>query len=455
MEVTQRADIQTIWEGASRVIKEYIPTNSFNTWLSGVYPLKIDDDGKTIVLGVPNELTRSWIQKNYHNILASEIIKINPNIRNVKLIISRRVNKKTKKVLSQPKNLPLDLKSFDKETNLNPDLVFEEFIVAPYNRFAHTAAQAIIEKFGTLYNPFYVYGPTGVGKTHLLQAIGNKIKQINPSMNVFYTTTETFMENYINSIKKDRIKEFRNAYQNYQLFIIDDVHFLQKSESTLVEIFHLFNALVNKNAQIVLSSDQPPAELEKMEDRIRTRLNSGVVIDIEKPKHEDMRIVCSEKAEKMGLKLTRDAVDYIVENIPQNIREIGGALNSIHLHTAGNDTPKKVDLLDAKKYIKNHVRAKTAVSHERMIEIVCDFYKIKPDLLSTKLRKKEVVHARQLIMYVFREHLDLSYSFIGKQFGNRDHTTVMHACTKIQKALQDNPSTQRELEIIIKRMDIA
>lgn len=454
MEVTQPTDIQMLWSGASKVIKEYISVNSFNTWLSGVYPLKFDDDGKTIVLGVPNELTRSWIQKNYHNILASEIAKIDPDIRNVKLIISRRVTKKPGKVAVQQKNLPLDLKSFDRETNLNPDLVFENFIIAPYNRFAHTAAHAIIEKFGTLYNPFYIYGPTGVGKTHLLQAIGNRVKQINPSMNVFYTTTEAFMENYINAIKKDRIKEFRSTYQNYQLFIIDDVHFLQKSESTVVEVFHLFNALVNKNAQIVLSSDQPPAELEKMEDRIRTRLNSGVVIDIEKPKYEDMCIVCTEKAEKMDINIADEAIDYIIENISQNIREINGALKSIHLHIA-NHPNRKVDLLDVKRYIKNHVRSKTTMSYEKMIQTVCDFYKIKPELLSTKLRKKEVVHARQIIMYVFREHLDLSYSFIGKQFGNRDHTTVMHACGKIQKALQENSSTQRDFKILIKRLDIA
>ena len=454
MEVTQKTDIQMLWNGASKMIKEYISVNSFNTWLSGVYPLKFDDDGKTIVLGVPNELTRSWIQKNYYNILASEITKINPGIRNVRLIISRRATKKTAKPSVQLKNLPLDLKSFDRETNLNPDMVFEKFIVAPYNRFAHTAAKAIIEKFGTLYNPFYVYGPTGVGKTHLLQAIGNKVKQINPSMNVLYITTEAFMENYINAIKKDRIKEFRNAYQGHQMFIIDDVHFLQKSESTLVEIFHLFNALVNKNSQIVLSSDQPPAKLEKMEDRIRTRLNSGVVIDIEKPKYEDMRIVCTEKANDMGINLSSDAIDYIIENISQNIREINGALKNIHLHTV-NDKNNNVDLLDVKKYIKNHVRARTTISHEKMIETVCDFYKIKPELLSTKLRKKEVVHARQIIMYVFREHLDLSYSFIGKQFGNRDHTTVMHACGKIQKALQENSTIQRDFEILVKRLDIA
>ena len=454
MEIAQEADIQTLWDDASKVVKEYISANSFNIWLSGVYPLKIDDDGRTIVLGVPNELTRSWIQKNYQNILASELIKINPSIRNVKLIISRRMTKKPLKTPPPQKTVPLDLKSFDKETNLNPDLVFDEFIVAPYNRFAHTAAQAIIEKFGTLYNPFYVYGPTGVGKTHLLQAIGNKVKHVNPSMNVFYTTTEAFMESYINAIKKDRVKQFRNAYQNYQLFIIDDVHFLQKSESTLIEVFHLFNALVNKNAQIVLSSDQPPANLDKMEDRIRTRLNSGVVIDIEKPRYEDMRIVCVEKARKIGVDLTEESIDYIVENISQNIREMSGALKSIHLHTLNHDGGA-VGITDVKKYIKNHVRTKATMSHDKMIQVVCEFYRIKPELLSTKLRKKEVVNARQIIMYVFREHLNLSYSFIGKQFGNRDHTTVMHACGKITKALQENSSFQRDYEILVKRLDIA
>ena len=452
MEVINTLDIQTLWNTAVKNIKGHISINSFNTWLSGVYPLKIDEDGKTFVLGVPNELTRSWIQKNYHNILASEMMKQNSGIRNIKLIISRRTTRRAPASTSQVSSLPLDLKTFDKETNLNPDLVFDEFIIAPYNRFAHTAAQAIIEKFGTLYNPFYVYGPTGVGKTHLLQAVGNKVRSVNPSINVFYTTTESFMENYITAIKKDRMKEFRTAYQNHRLFIIDDVHFLNKSDSTLVEVFHLFNALINKNAQIVLSSDKPPSELEGVEDRIRTRMNSGVVIDIEKPQHEDMRIVCTEKALKMGLDLSPEAITYIIENISQNIREINGALKSIHLHVL-NSKGRKVDLSDVKKYIRNHIRSKASVSYEGVMETVCDFYGIKQDLLSTKLRKREVVHARQIIMYIFREHLGLSYSFIGKQFGNRDHTTVMHACEKIQNSLQDNSIIRKEFETLGKKMD--
>ena len=290
-------------------------------------------------------------------------------------------------------------------------------------------------------------------KTHLLQAIGNRVHQLNHSVNIYYTTTESFMENYINAIKKDRVKEFRSIYQSYQLFIIDDVHFLQKSESTLIEVFHLFNALINKNAQIVLSSDQPPSELDKMEDRIRTRLNSGVVIDIEKPKYEDMKIICNEKAKKMGITVAKDAIDYIVENIPQNIREINGALKSIHLHTM-NTGNTSVDLIDVKKFIKNHIQSRTNISYEKVIETVCDYYAINPDLLSTKLRKKEVVHTRQMIMYIFREQLGLSYSFIGKQFGNRDHTTVMHACEKISDKLQECSLVQKDLESLLRKMGI-
>ena len=454
MSVTQLLDIQSLWGDVSKTVKEYISANSFNTWLSGVFPLRFEDEGRVLVLGVPNELTRGWIQKNYHTIIASEAMKASPSIRTVKLTISRRATKKKPVVQeSNLKTLPLELNTLDIETNLNPDFTFEEFVIAPYNRFAYTAAQAIIEKFGTLYNPFYVYGPTGVGKTHLLQAIGNKIKRINPSLNVHYINSETFMEDYISAIKKDRVREFRNIYQNYRLFIIDDVHFLQKSESTLIEIFHVFNALINKNAQIVLSSDKPPAELEKMEDRIKTRLNSGVVIDIEQPQHEDMRIICSEKAIKMGLKLTPEAIDYVVDKISKNIREVNGALKSIHLHNTESKNGI-VDLPQVKKFIRNHIRPKTVVSYEHVINTVCSYYKVRQDLLATKLRKREVVHARQIIMYIFREYLGLSYSFIGKQFGNRDHTTVMHACEKIQEELQKNSIIQKDFEIFIKEMDL-
>ena len=466
MEVTRTLDIQTLWDEVSQTLKGCISVNSFNAWLSAVYPMRFENEGRVLILGVPNEMTRDWIQKKYQKIITSEVVKINPSVRTIKFMISRRVVKKRlrSKNKSMPNllentpiqksvSLPLDLHSFDESTNLNPDLVFDDFFVAPYNRFAYTAAEVVIEKLGTLYNPFYVYGPTGVGKTHLLQAMGNKVKQMNDSLNIYYTTSEAFMENYISAIKNDRVKQFRNVYTNYNLFIIDDVHFLEKSDSTIVEIFHLFNMLINKNSQIVLSSDQPPTQLDKMDDRIRTRLNSGVVIDIEKPKYEDMRIICTKKAEKMGIQMVPEATDYVIEKISQSIREINGALKSIHLHTRNDKKEGVIGLEDVKKFIKNHIRPKRYISYENVVDIVCKFYNVDQGLLSTKLRKREVVYARQIIMYIFREHLGFSYSFIGKQFGDRDHTTVMHACERIKKLLHESSITQREYDNIIKRID--
>ena len=189
-----------------------------------------------------------------------------------------------------------------------------------------------------------------------------------------------------------------------------------------------------------------------MQDRIRTRLNSGVVIDIEKPNYEDMRAICVEKAGKMGIHLSPDSIEYIIEHISPNVREVNGALKNIHLHTA--NTPNSVvGLADVKKFVKNHIRRKVNIPYERVIDIVCDFYNIKPNLLSTKLRKKEVVYARQITMYIFREHLGMSYSFIGRQFGNRDHTTVMHACEKINNALQDGSRLQKDFDILLKKID--
>ena len=449
MGVTQTLDVHSLWSEVSKSVQHCISENNFNAWISGIYPLKLEEEGKTLVLGVPNELTRRLIQKNYQGIIITELMKLQQNIRGIRLTISRRSVKRTQKQKDGVKSIPFDLDTFDRETGLNNDFIFDEFIIAPYNRFAYTAAQVVIEKFGTLYNPFYVYGPTGVGKTHLLQAIGNKVRQLNSGINVCYIPSETFMENYINAIKKDRVKEFRNSYQSYQMFILDDVHFLQKSESTLIEIFHLFNNLINKNAQIVLSSDQPPSELSKMEDRIRTRLNSGVVIDIEQPKYEDMKIVCESKAEKMGLSIEREALDFIVENISRNIREMSGALKSIHLHTQ-NSGSRSVDILTVKKFIRNHIRAKANVTYESIIETISNFYKLNPKLLSTKSRKREVVYARQMMMYILRDQLCLSYSFIGKQFGDRDHTTVMHSCEKINNSLQNNIVVQRDYENILK-----
>ena len=453
MKIISTLNPQSLWLDISGSMKNHIPETSFKAWLQGVQPLKVDEDGKVLILGVPNELTRRWIQKHYQQIITSELIKINPNIKHIKLTISRRATRKnSQNPQSAKKNIPLEISVVDRNTNLNPDLSFENFILSSYNRFAYTAAQASMEKCGVLYNPIYFYGPTGVGKTHLLQAIGNQMKKRNPSLNAFYISSEQFIEEYINSIKKDQVSTFRDKYKNYQLLAIDDAQFFKKSESVLIELFHLFNHLVNQNSQIILSSDQPPSEIEGIEDRIKTRLNSGIVIDIKNPTNEDIKIVCTELSERMGLNLTPDAIEYITENTSHNIREVSGALKNIHLNTL-EENGRIVDIHDVKKYIKNRIKTISNISYDDVISAVCGHYEIKKDLLSTKLRKREVVLARQMAMYIFREHMGMSYSFIGKHFGNRDHTTVIHACEKINTYLQNNSKTQKDFDIIKKKIN--
>ena len=444
----------TIWENVLETLKEQISENSFNAWLADVTPIKLEDSERTLVLSVPNELTRRWIKSNFELKILSEVMKVNQKVKNLKLVISRNAMKRSvnkRRPVLEEKNLTLELPTVERETNLNTDMTFENFVVVEYNKFAYSAAEAIMEKLGFQYNPFYVYGPTGVGKTHLLQAIGNKMKSLNPHLRVRYMTTESFKEGFISAIKKNNVDEFRKMYRSYQLFILDDVHFFQKSESVIVELFHLFNVMINNNSQIILSSDKPPSDLDKIEDRIKTRLQSGIVVDIESPTVEDMTVICKERANLLGINLTDQALEYIVENVAPNIREINGALKSVHLYIS-NKPNQVVDYPDIKMYVRNYIKKYMTLTHTDVIKVVCDFYNIDPNIIKTKIRRKEVVHARHVIMFILREYLDRSYALIGKEFGGRDHTTVMHSHQKINNKLQEDTKLQRDMVSIKKNL---
>ena len=451
---TNTTNAQTIWSLVIESIKEHIPINTFNTWFAEIQPIKIDEAGKTLIVAVPNELTRGWIQNNYQKVLTSELIKINPSIKNIKLTLTRRTNRKIVASAPTQKSIPLEMPTVDSKTNLNADFSFEKFIVSPYNRFAYTAAQAALERCGVLYNPLYFYGSTGVGKTHLLQAICNAAKQINPKLNVFYISSETFIEQYIDAVKQDKVAEFRKKFQEYQMIAIDDAQFFQKSEAVLVELFHLFNALVNKNAQIIVSSDVAPTEMQNIEDRIKTRLSSGLVIDIGDPQREDIITICTELAERKDINLSKGAIEYIADNMEHNVREIQGALSNIHLNTLEHGN-SPITEEDVKSFVKNRVKVIPDVTPQEVKKVVSQHYQIKEDLLTTKIRRSEVVLARQISMYIFREYLNMSYAYIGRQFGGRDHTTVIHAYEKINTELNsDNQKIQKDLSLIKKMCNL-
>ena len=445
---------QNIWSSLSESLKSHIPTGTYNTWIADINAVKVQLEEKTLILSVPNELTRGWIESNYIKIFKTELQKINPGLRNIKLTIARRTRRQTP-VVSNVKspNSRLELPTIDSSTNLNPDLTFENFIVSEYNRFAHTAALRVVESCGVQYNPLYFYGPTGVGKTHLLQAICNRVRHLNPQINVFYISSESYIEDYITAVRIDKVAEFRRRFQEYQVIAIDDAQFFSNKTGTLVELFHTFNALINRNAQILIASDRAPADLEGVEDRIQGRLSSGLILDLQDPSREDRYNICKTLAERLNLNLTPEVLNFIADQINGSIRDIQGALRNIHLGAA-NHSGMALELDEIKSLIQNRVRVNIATTPEEIIECVATHYKIQKNLLETTIRRQEVVQARQMAMYICREYLNMSFALIGRHFGNRDHTTVIHGHKKISEQIMDDPRIQKDLSVIRKSLNL-
>ena len=438
METIRTLDAQTIWEGVLESLKKSIPETNFKTWFVSTHALHVDKD-KTLTIGVPNEFVKNWIQQKYMRVIIGEIQKQTTNIKLVRFTINRRINtnQSAKKKIDN-KTIPFQFEQVDKNSGLNPRFNFDSFVIAPYIDFAHSAAQAVIKRLGVVYNPLFIYGPTGVGKTHLTQALGNKVLQLQPNLKVHYTTAENFTQDYVDAVGvgHERVSDFRKRYQSYQLLIIDDVHFFAGKERTTIELFHLFNHFYNNNNQIIFSSDRPPSEIPSIEERIRSRFASGMIVDIQVVDSESLSIIFKKKIENMDLVVEDEIVDFVVKNINGNVRELDSVVKNIMLYNEIHN--KQIKLSNIKNFIKSNLKAKINITHKDVIQKVCSFYDIDPSLITTKSRKKEMVLIRQIIMYILREFLNTPYSSIGKHLGNRDHTTVMYACDRVSDMLEND-----------------
>ena len=453
MDQTKPINIQSLWKDVLDSLKTYIPEAHFNTWLSNTYPIRLDD--KCLVVGVGNDFTKNWVQQKYIVAINTETCKKVPGvIRSVKLIVSKR--SRAPKLTTSPTagpNTELLLETIDKTSNLNPRFSFETFVVAPFNTFAHAVAQTTVNKPATNCNPLFIYGPSGVGKTHLIQAMGNRFLSLYRNVRVLYVTAGSFSDDYTMSVCNNTREVFLKKYQNTDVLIIDDIHGLEKKKSTTMELFHLFNELHNQNKQIVFSSDRPPSEIEFIDQRMRTRFSSGMILDIGLADREDLEIVLTKKAERMGLDLDKEVTDFILENVNSNIRELEGTLKGISLYKEIHGGP--LTLQSIKKYIRNNLLQTKSLNIKEVVERVCEFYDISPSLVATKTRKRNIVLPRQVIMYILREYMETQYSTIGKRLGGRDHTTVIHACEKIKRELEVNKTFQREIEQIRRKLDLA
>ncbi len=440
-------DTKELWDNALTEIELSVSKANFGTWFRNTRITRVE--GGVVFLGVPNEFIKDWLINKYHKSILGALRNISEKVRGIEYTIMKESEKtKSAPVFSEmatiARELPLSDLYINKEDNLNPRYSFESFIIGSFNELAYTAAQAVILKLGMAYNPLFVYGGTGLGKTHLIQAIGNTIKSKHNDKKIYYVTSEKFSMDYINSIQNNKIQSFKEKYRKYDVLIMDDIQFLSKKEKTQEELFHLFNALYDNNKQIIFSSDRHPSYIPELEDRLRSRFAAGMIVDVSLPDYESRLAIIKSKSSQNGFFPENDVLEYLSSVVQGNIRELEGVLNSIICQAQLKG--RNLSVLEVKSLLKNNIKPKKNTSVKDIIKTIADFYNIEEGVIYEKTRKKEVVRPRQIAMYILREDFNISFPSIGEKLGGRDHTTVMHSCEKIKKEIKIDNVLVEEIE---------
>ncbi len=437
-----------LWQNALVQIELGTTEASFRTWFRNTDILSRDSN--TVHVAVPSKIVKEWLMDKHHKLILKALRGLDSSIRTVEYAVHRTPTGTPRAQSRQqpPENASMDLQSLyiDKRDNLNPRYTFETFVVGPFNELAHAASKAVLERPGLAYNPLFIYGQTGHGKTHLIQAIGNQFKKSNASKKVLYCTSERFAMDYINSVRAGRANSFKDQYRQYDLLIMDDVQFIANTEKTQEELFHLFNALRDNNKQIVFSSDKHPALLPGFEDRLRGRFGAGMIAEIPEPDVESRTAIIRTKIEQHGFSIPEEIIMYIAENVRGNIRELEGIVNTVVVKSQYKG--KGITLADIRSLVKHNVKPNRGVSVEEVVRRIAQYYEVAEKSIYEKTRKKEVVKPRQIIMYMLREEFSVSYPSIGEKLGGRDHTTVIHSCEKIKEEVKTNNALEQELEHI-------
>lgn len=440
-------DNKKLWDNVLVEIELGISKANFSMWFKNTYITKQEDG--IVYLSVPSIFVKDWLNNKYHKSILKSLRGFADYVRGIEYVVSKEPIKKEESVsvlnTSKINELPLQDFYINKEDNLNPKYTFDTFVVGPFNDLAHAASQAIIKK-PTIYNPLFIYGNTGHGKTHLIQAVGNQIKTNNKEKKVYYLTSDKFAQDYINALNNGKINLFKEQYRKYDLLIIDDIQFFAGKQKTQEEFFHLFNSLYDNNKQIIFSSDKHPNFIQGLEDRVRSRFNAGMIVEIPAPDIESRIKILNKKSSLFNIQLTTEIVEYLASSINSNIRELEGALNSILCQTQLKN--KELNLNDIKNLIKNNIKPKKLISVKEVVKIISDFYNLNEDDVYKKTRKKEVVKPRQVIMYILREDFGISYPSIGEKLGGRDHTTVIHSCEKVKNNIKTDLILNKEINQI-------
>ncbi|MDP2967328.1 MAG: chromosomal replication initiator protein DnaA [bacterium] len=441
-----------LWQAILAQIQLDISQANFATWFKDTN-IAIYKDGQVIV-STPNSFAKEWLENKYGKTIFKIFYNLDKRIKEVKYTVGKSELKTIKKpAISFPSAGQLEFEEFkiDKETNLNPRYTFENFVVGPFNELAHAAAWAVSKKPGLVYNPLFIYGGVGLGKTHLLQSVGNAVMKNFSQKKIRYIPSEKFTTGLVSSIKNQNIEDFKIKYRAIDVLILDDVQFLAGKEKTQEEFFHIFNALYEKNKQIIISSDRPPKAIPALAERLRSRFEGGMIGDISYPDYETRIAILKTKSQERGVNFSDEVLDYIAVNIQKNIRELEGALNRLIAYQKINNQPPNLEI--AKSLLKTLFLSPNKVAnYKKIIQVVAEFYDLKEKDLLSSSRKKEIVEPRQVAMFLLRELLKSSYPFIGRKLGGKDHTTAIHACGKIVKEIENNENLNNEIDLIKQRI---
>ena len=431
-----------LWDKILKELKNEVTGISFDTWISAMKPLYIENGNLSIE--VPSEFHRGTLSSRYNDLIKNTIKYVVDEDLTPVFLVPEEAKQKSEEMTAGSKVVN------DKTTGLNPRYTFENFVVGNSNRFAHAAALAVAEAPAKAYNPLFLYGGVGLGKTHLMHAIGHFILQQNPSQKVLYITSENFTNELINSIRDqgsevNNNETFRNRYRNVDVLLIDDIQFIARKERTQEEFFHTFNALYEANKQIIISSDKPPKDIEPLEERLRSRFEWGLIGDIQPPDYETRIAILRKKAQIDKLTIPDEINTFIASRVDSNIRELEGTLNKIVALAHLTNQPVSMEV--AAKAVKDITSSRTKVITSSLIQqVVAKYYNLKIDDLKSSKRSSDIAYPRQIAMYLCREIANISLPQIGRDFGGRDHTTVIHACNKINTDLKSKPDLKNTIE---------
>lgn len=464
-----------MWKAALGQLELRVSQGNYLTWFR---QSKITErEGAEVTIETGSPFAHEWLSKKYRDLILEALKNLDKTIESVRFTVGaaalqqRSFQKKHLRILVQKnKRQPAPAAAGSTPAmrvaaaygsspqarrlanSFNPKHVFETFVIGSSNEIAHAACQAVAKRPGAAYNPLFIYGGVGLGKTHLLQAVGNTIIADDPTKQVMYVSAEKFLNEFVEALRENRMPQFRRIYRDVDMLIIDDVQFLSGKGKVQEELFHTFNALHGHDRQVIISCDRPPGAIPTFEARLSSRLGGGMIVDIKKPDYETRLAILTDKAKTRDVEITQEALEFIAKNIQTNVRELEGVLNRVLGHSEVLDQPatleytKKVlsDLLD-----KVHRRT---IDSKQILNTVSVYYNLPVEDLCGKCRKKEIVRPRQIAMYLLRKESNVSYPSIGEHFGGRDHTTAMHACDKIEKLLEHDEELSQEISFLRERL---